>query len=42
MNQYETNAIQNAFEKDGFETVEFTDFADVYVINTCTVTRHER
>ena len=41
VNQYETNVMQNEFENAGFEVVEFSDFADVYVINTCTVTRNE-
>ena len=42
VNQYETNAMQNEFENAGFEVVDFNEFADVYVINTCTVTRNER
>ena len=35
---YETEAIAEAFVRDGFEVVSFEDAADVYVINTCTVT----
>jgi threonylcarbamoyladenosine tRNA methylthiotransferase MtaB len=38
VNQYETQAIREEFEKNGFFTVEENEFADVYVINTCTVT----
>ena len=38
VNQYETNAMEQAFIKAGYEIVEFGDIADVYVINTCTVT----
>lgn len=38
VNQYETEALVNMFEKAGYEVVEFEDRADVYVINTCTVT----
>ncbi len=38
VNQYDTQAIQEMLEKEGYETVDFTDVADVYVINTCTVT----
>lgn len=38
VNQYETQAIREEFEKNGFVTVEENEFADVYVINTCTVT----
>ena len=35
---YETEAIGEAFEAAGYEVVDFNDRADVYVINTCTVT----
>ena len=38
VNQYETNAMIQKFEEAGYEIVDFEDFADVYVINTCTVT----
>jgi len=38
VNQYETEAIAGIFEKEGYEVVDFDDKADVYVINTCTVT----
>ncbi|MDH7601462.1 MAG: tRNA (N(6)-L-threonylcarbamoyladenosine(37)-C(2))-methylthiotransferase MtaB [Armatimonadota bacterium] len=38
VNQYETEQIRTALEKAGFRTVPFTSKADVYVINTCTVT----
>ena len=38
VNQYETEAMIESFEKAGYETVEYTDYSDVYVINTCTVT----
>ena len=38
VNQYETDAMMDMFEKDGYEHVESEDYADVYVINTCTVT----
>ena len=38
VNQYETEAITGIFEKEGYEVVDFEDSADVYVINTCTVT----
>ena len=38
VNQYETDAMLEMFEKDGYEQVDSEDFADVYVINTCTVT----
>lgn len=38
VNQYETEAMAEAFANAGYEQVEFDDKADVYVINTCTVT----
>jgi threonylcarbamoyladenosine tRNA methylthiotransferase MtaB len=38
VNQYETEAMIEIFEKDGYEHVDSHEFADVYVINTCTVT----
>lgn len=38
VNQYETEAITELFEKAGYQVVDFDDKADVYVINTCTVT----
>lgn len=38
MNQYETNAMMQQFASKGYEIVEFEEKADVYVINTCTVT----
>lgn len=38
LNYSETSAIQRLLEDDGFVKKEFTDEADVYVINTCSVT----
>ncbi|MBR4173617.1 MAG: tRNA (N(6)-L-threonylcarbamoyladenosine(37)-C(2))-methylthiotransferase MtaB [Clostridia bacterium] len=38
VNQYETEAMSELFEKNGYEICNFEDFADIYVINTCTVT----
>ncbi len=38
VNQYETEAIAERLEALGFERVDFKDRADIYVINTCTVT----
>lgn len=38
VNSYESEAMAEKFIKDGYEIVEFDEFADVYVINTCTVT----
>ncbi|OJV64536.1 MAG: tRNA (N(6)-L-threonylcarbamoyladenosine(37)-C(2))-methylthiotransferase MtaB [Clostridiales bacterium 38-18] len=37
-NQYETDALMDLFYKNRYEIVDFDDFANVYVINTCTVT----
>ena len=38
VNQYESEAMAEKFIKQGYEVVEFNSSADVYVINTCTVT----
>ncbi len=38
VNQYETEAMRELFEKNGDVIVESDQEADVYVINTCTVT----
>jgi len=38
VNAYETEAMQQILENAGYEIVPFTEFADVYVINTCSVT----
>lgn len=38
VNGYETEAMQKLLEEDGYEIVPFHEKADVYVINTCTVT----
>ena len=38
VNAYEVEAMQQLLEKAGYEIVPFTEGADVYVINTCTVT----
>ena len=38
VNAYETEAMQQLLEQAGYEIVPFTEQADVYVINTCSVT----
>lgn len=38
VNAYETEAMQQMLEDNGYEIVPFTEPADVYIINTCTVT----
>ena len=38
VNQYDTQAMEEIMEKAGYQTVDFSDRADVYLINTCTVT----
>ncbi|ERJ13675.1 tRNA (N(6)-L-threonylcarbamoyladenosine(37)-C(2))-methylthiotransferase MtaB [Haloplasma contractile] len=38
VNYYETEGIWELFKKEGYEKVDFKEQADVYVINTCTVT----
>lgn len=40
LNFSETSTIGNQFLKNGFDIVDFKDVADVYVINTCTVTEN--
>ena len=40
LNFSETSTIARSFENEGFERVEFTDKADIYVINTCSVTEN--
>ena len=38
VNQYESEAIAELFEQKGYEIVDVEDFADIYIINTCSVT----
>lgn len=38
VNTYETEAMQQLMESAGYKCVEFTKRADVYIINTCSVT----
>ena len=38
VNAYETEAMQQLLEKAGYEIVPFEEKADVYIVNTCTVT----
>ena len=38
VNQYDTQAMRERFEQAGYRTVGFEEEADVYVVNTCTVT----
>lgn len=38
VNQYETNGMIQQFKNNGYEIVEFDEKADIYIINTCTVT----
>ena len=37
VNAYETEAMQQILENAGYEIVPFTEYADVYVVNTCSV-----
>ena len=39
VNHYETEAMRELFLADGWEIVAFSESADVYVVNTCTVTQ---
>ena len=38
LNFSETSCIAKSFIKEGFDTVDFKEHADIYVINSCTVT----
>lgn len=38
VNAYETEAMAQILEKNGYEIVPFSDIADVYIVNTCSVT----
>ena len=38
LNQYEAEAFRSGFQGRGYEVVAFDEAADVYVVNTCTVT----
>ena len=40
LNFSETSTIARDFEKENFDRVDFYEFADVYVINTCSVTEN--
>lgn len=38
VNQYESSSLAGLFQERGYQVVDFADEADVYIINTCTVT----
>jgi len=38
VNQYESAALAGSFQTRGYKIVDFDDMADLYVVNTCTVT----
>lgn len=38
VNLYDTEAMKELFKDKGYEIVDFEEYADIYVINTCTVT----
>ena len=40
LNFSETSTIARSFQEEGFEKVEFNEYADIYVINTCSVTEN--
>jgi threonylcarbamoyladenosine tRNA methylthiotransferase MtaB len=40
LNFSETSTIARSFQDEGFDRVEFEDVADIYVINTCSVTEN--
>lgn len=39
LNQFETDSIVSQFHHGDYEIVDFSEVADVYVVNTCTVTK---
>lgn len=38
VNQYETETMEGLFRQAGYRVVPFTESADVYIVNTCSVT----
>ncbi len=38
LNQFETDALASEFSRNGYDIVGFNEKADIYVVNTCTVT----
>ncbi|ATA72168.1 tRNA (N(6)-L-threonylcarbamoyladenosine(37)-C(2))-methylthiotransferase MtaB [Capnocytophaga sp. H4358] len=40
LNFSETSTIARSFENEGYQRVDFEDFADIYIINTCSVTEN--
>lgn len=38
VNMYDTEAMMELFAQNGYEIVDFEEYADIYIINTCTVT----
>jgi len=38
VNTYESEVLMNKFKKEGYEIVDFNEQADIYIINTCSVT----
>ncbi len=38
MNHFETSALEEKFQNKGFELIDFKEKADVYIVNTCSVT----
>jgi len=40
LNYSETSTIARSFSSEGFDRVDFSEKADIYVINTCSVTEN--
>lgn len=38
VNMYDTEAMRENFQKKGYDIVDFDEYSDIYIINTCTVT----
>ncbi len=39
VNQYDSASMEEALRGKGYQIVDFPDSADIYIINTCTVTK---
>ncbi|MDD2518462.1 MAG: tRNA (N(6)-L-threonylcarbamoyladenosine(37)-C(2))-methylthiotransferase MtaB, partial [Bacilli bacterium] len=40
VNTYESNVMMDVLKNKGYESVDFNSLADIYIINTCTVTNN--
>jgi threonylcarbamoyladenosine tRNA methylthiotransferase MtaB len=40
VNTYETESVWELFKSRGYTRVDYKDYSDIYVVNTCTVTNN--